>query len=164
MLIQGVSTRDYPGNRTSRPQFSARSCQRGFNLSIKPISSRGASADCLNDDLFFAADDDHRVMEAFVVHQAMALILLGEAFNGVELVLMNAFVEISRDPDRERAGAAGEDIDPEFVMESVAHAEKRSTTVPGRNTSNRHGGVIILGIFRRALALPLRGIVRACSR
>jgi len=37
MLIQGVSTRDCPGNLTSRPQLSARSCQRGFNFSINQI-------------------------------------------------------------------------------------------------------------------------------
>jgi hypothetical protein len=54
----------------------------------------------------------------------MALIFLGEAFNRVELVLMNSFVEISGDSDIQRTGAAGEDIDPELVMESVAHAER----------------------------------------
>jgi hypothetical protein len=37
MLIQGVSAMDCPGNRISLPQFSVRSCQRGFNFSISPI-------------------------------------------------------------------------------------------------------------------------------
>jgi hypothetical protein len=37
MLIQGVSARDCPGNLISPPQLSARSCQRGFSLSISQI-------------------------------------------------------------------------------------------------------------------------------
>jgi len=37
MLIQGVLPRYCPRNRISRPQFSARSCQRGFIFSINAI-------------------------------------------------------------------------------------------------------------------------------
>ena len=46
-------------------------------------------------------------------------------------MLMNASVKISGDSDIERTGTAGEDIDPIFVMESVAHAGKSSTTGMG---------------------------------
>ena len=45
---------------------------------------------------------------------------------------MNTFVEKASDSDIERARTAGEDIDPELVMESVAHAEKGSTRILGR--------------------------------
>ena len=42
-------------------------------------------------------------------------------------MLMNALVEKAGDSDIECAGAAGKDIYPELVMETIAHSEKGST-------------------------------------
>jgi hypothetical protein len=59
----------------------------------------------------------------------MHLILLGEAFNRVVLVLMDALVEKSGHSDIERIAAAGKNVDPEFVIASVMHAGNRSTDI-----------------------------------
>ena len=58
-------------------------------------------------ELFFAADGDLYVLLAFVVDQAMDLVLLGKAFNRVALMLMNALIEKPGDSDIERAGPTG---------------------------------------------------------
>lgn len=45
----------------------------------------------------------------------------------IGLVLRNPAVKISGDAGIERAGAAGQDIDPELVVEIIAHGEDGST-------------------------------------
>jgi hypothetical protein len=42
-------------------------------------------------------------------------------------MLMNALIEKAGDSNVKRSGSAGEDVDPELVMGTVAHGEKRST-------------------------------------
>jgi hypothetical protein len=44
MLIQGVFLRDCPRKRISRPQFSAKSCQRGFVFSLPMTSEVDSSS------------------------------------------------------------------------------------------------------------------------
>ncbi len=73
-------------------------------------------------ELLFTANGDLYVLEALIVDQAVALIFLRKAFNGIVLVLMDALLEEARDPNVERAGAAGKNVDPELVMEAVAHS------------------------------------------
>src|SRR5258708_28880960 len=66
------------------------------------------------------------LFEALIVDQAVALILLGEPFNRIVLVLVNALLEESRDPNVKRTGTAGKNVNPEFVVEAVAHAAQSS--------------------------------------
>jgi hypothetical protein len=51
----------------------------------------------------------------------------GETLNGIHLVLRDAPVNVAGDADIKRTGPAGQDIDPERVMESVAHGRKGTT-------------------------------------
>jgi hypothetical protein len=53
-------------------------------------------------DLLFASDCNLHVLVAFVVHQAMALVFLGEALYRSVFVLMNALGEKTGDSDVER--------------------------------------------------------------
>jgi len=82
-------------------------------------------------------------------------------FDRVVFVLINALIEKSGEPDVERSGVAGQDVNPELVMESVAHAGKSSTTVfvetPRIGMAERTSS----GSFD---ALSLASLVRACSR
>ena len=57
----------------------------------------------------------------------MDFILFGEALNEVDFVLRYAAVKISGDADIERAGAAGQDVHPELVIETIAHGSKGIT-------------------------------------
>jgi len=59
----------------------------------------------------------------------MDFVFLGEAFNGIHLVLRDAPVNVAGDADIKRAGPAGQDIDPESVMESLAHDRKGITAI-----------------------------------
>src|SRR5262249_23264030 len=68
------------------------------------------------------------VLVAFVIHQAMALVFLREALDGVVFMLMNATREKACDARVKRAGAAGENVDPKLVLGSVAHPAKDSTS------------------------------------
>src|SRR5262252_3897995 len=122
MPIQGVRPRDCPRKRISRPQFSARSCQRGFVFSIKAIFfSRRQRLICFSRPMATSTS-----LVAFVIHQAMALVFLGEALDGVVFMLKNATREKTGDTRVQRAGAAGENVDPELVLESIAHPAKDS--------------------------------------
>jgi hypothetical protein len=117
-----------PRNSICRPQFSARSCQRGFIFSINAIFfSRRQRLICFSRPI-----PSVHVLVALVVDQTMALVLPGKALNRIVFVLMNALIEESVDTDIERSRPAGEDIDPEFVMQTVAHAEKSSIRSLGR--------------------------------
>ncbi len=73
--------------------------------------------------LFLTADCRVDVTEALVVDEAMDFVLFGETLNGINLVLENATVEKTGDAHVERAGSAGEDVDPVSVVSAVAHGE-----------------------------------------
>jgi len=57
------------------------------------------------------------------------LYFFGEALDGIHLVLRDAPVNVAGDADIKRACPAGQDIDPECVIESVAHGRKRITAI-----------------------------------
>ena len=79
-------------------------------------------------DLLLSPDGNFHVLVAFVIHQAMALVFLGEALDRVVFMLMNATREKACDDRVKRAGAAGENVDPKLVLKSVAHPAEDSTT------------------------------------
>ena len=79
-------------------------------------------------DLIFAADGYFNFLLAFVINEAVALVFLCEAFDRVIFVLMNTFIEKAGKANIKCAGLAGENVDPEFVMESVAHGGKIAHT------------------------------------
>ncbi len=94
----------------------------------------------------------------------MALVFLGKPLNRVALMLINTLVEKACDSDVERTGAAGEDVDPELVMEAVAHEKKRSTRRLGRTPRIGMAKDASSGFLDVVLSLPLRGIPRPCSK
>ncbi len=51
----------------------------------------------------------------------MDFVLPGEAFNGIHLVLLDAPIKMAGNTDVKGACAADQDIDPELVMETIAH-------------------------------------------
>src|SRR5258708_28971313 len=102
-----------------KPQFAAPVFGQVLPAGIQLLDQRGFLFATPALDLLFTGYCRTHLLEAFVVNQAMALILFREAFNRVELVLMNALVEISSDSDIKRTGAACEDIDPILLIESV---------------------------------------------
>src|SRR5258708_4955017 len=139
MLIQGV----LPRGLSSEQHFSA-------PIFCKVLPSRIYSfnqCDLLFAppvfDLFFTPDGNLHVLVAFVVDQTMALVFLGKALNRVVLMLMNALIEKAGDSNIKCAGPAGKNVDPELVMETVAHAERLAHTV-WENTSHRHSKERIL--------------------
>ena len=79
-------------------------------------------------DLLFSPDGNFHVLVAFVIHQAMALVFLGEALDGVVFMLKNATREKTGDTRVKRPGPAGENVDPKLVLKSVAHPAKDSTS------------------------------------
>lgn len=98
-------------------------------------------------DLFLTADGLLYILIAFIVDETMALVFLG-------LMLMNALIEKAGDADVKRSGSAGDDVDPEPVMETVAQGEKRSTCSLVRTPRIGIAGDTAVGIFRLAL-IPL---------
>jgi hypothetical protein len=56
------------------------------------------------------------VIEALVVHQAVAVILTGEPLDLAALMLHGTTIDAVRHTDVERAGAAGHDVDEIFVI------------------------------------------------
>ena len=56
----------------------------------------------------------------------MHFVFFGEALNGIHLMLGYAAINISCNADIERAYPAGQDVDPEPEMETVAHGRRVS--------------------------------------
>ena len=59
-----------------------------------------------------------------VIDQAMNFVLFGESLNGIHFVLVNSTIKVARDAYIERAAAAGENVNPKLVMESIAHGNR----------------------------------------
>ncbi len=75
-------------------------------------------------DLLLTRDGHLNVLMAFVIDQAMALVFLGETFDGVVLVLVNTALEESGDANVKRSRSAGKNVNPEFVVEAVSHRRR----------------------------------------
>lgn len=105
------------------------------------------------------------MIEALVIHKPMDFVFCSEAFNGVDLMLDDAAIEVSSYADIESAGSAGQDVNPESVVGTVAH---------GRNGNTRgersQGGILVrtpqIGIVRDTFSGPVRlalGSLRSCA-
>jgi hypothetical protein len=71
--------------------------------------------------LLFPIDGRLGVIVGFVVHEAMNFVLAGKSLDGIHFVLRYAAVKIAGDTDIKGAGPADQDVDPELVVETVAH-------------------------------------------
>src|SRR6266567_4039898 len=58
----------------------------------------------------------------------MALVFLGETFDGVVLVLVNAALKKSSDTHVKTSRSASKDVNPEFVVEAVTHGNHEDST------------------------------------
>src|SRR5215469_12342731 len=67
-------------------------------------------------ELLFAGDGIANVVETFPIHEPGAMVGAGEAVECPALVLTDAAVDVVGDADVERAGAAGEDVDPIVML------------------------------------------------
>ena len=67
------------------------------------------------------------MVESFVIDKAVNLVFFCEALDGVHLVLHDAAVEVAGDADIESARSAGQDVNPESVVEAVAHGRNGNT-------------------------------------
>ncbi len=79
--------------------------------------------------------------------QAVALVFLGEPFDGVVLVLVNAALEKSGDTHVKSSRSARKDVNPEFVVEAVTHGNQRiAPRQLEENALHQHGRENIVGI------------------
>jgi len=72
-------------------------------------------------ELFFTAECIRDVSECLVVDETMDLVFLGEAFDGIDLMLTDAPLKIAGYADVKRTGTTGQDVNPESVKGTIAH-------------------------------------------
>jgi len=84
------------------PHFTAPVLGKIFPAWIHPLYQSNLLLTAPPFDLFFARDGNLHVRVAFVLHQAMALVFLGEAFKRIVFVLMDAAREETGDADVSR--------------------------------------------------------------
>lgn len=80
-------------------------------------------------ELLLASDCILNMVKRLVVNEPVNFVFFGEAFDGIHLVLCYAAINISCNADIERACPAGQDIYPEFVIETFAHGGRVSQAV-----------------------------------
>ena len=95
------------------------SCQRGFIFSISEPFFAAASPLAVSRD-----ESLSNVIVRLVIDQTMHFVFLGESLDGIHFVLQDAAIEITGDAHVKRAGAAGQDVNPKPVMETVAHGKR----------------------------------------
>jgi hypothetical protein len=52
------------------------------------------------------------------------LVFFGEALDGIDFVLRDASAQMAGHSNIERTGAAGEHVNPEFVIGAITHCER----------------------------------------
>src|SRR5215472_11330694 len=115
-----------PGNSIGLPQFSARSCHRGFILSMSAIFfSRRHRLICFSRAMALRTSSD------FVVNQTDALVGFRESFNLECFVLKDPCVQMTCDAGVQRASEAGHDVNPIPVLSLQAHEGTHHTRPDG---------------------------------
>jgi len=119
-------------------------------------------------DLLLARDGRLHVLVALIVNQAMALIFLGKAFDGVVFMLVNAAIKESGDTYIKSSRSAGKDVNPEFVVQAVTHGNQRiAPRQLEENALHQHGrrnmvGISPLCLSRKAPSSPSRRQTNFC--
>ena len=109
--------------------------------------------------LFFAGDGFDDLAMNFVPYQAVGFVLLGETGDEAFAVLPDAFDQVRRDPDVERAvGAAGQDVDVRGFVHAghFALSPEREGSVAQTNLGSRlrgNDGLAVAG-NRKGTELP----------